>query len=266
MVFRIGTGSWADPEYKTLLTAPGVPPGDRLQAYAAHFNHVEVNATAYRTPPAKQVDAWVRATPGDFTFSVKLHQRCSQSPERAADDEGLVRRIRESIRPLVEAGRFTCFLLVLPATFRPGKHQLEELTPLGERLAPHPIAVELRHREWVTPEQRSLTLAFFRTRGLVWVAVDMPQLEESTLLPPVDEVSHPELAYLRCHGRNAKWPEVKSAAEKHRHDYTAPELAELAARAQTLSRSARVVHVIANNHAADFAPKAALALRRQLIP
>ena len=42
------------------------------------------------------------------------------------------------------------------------------------------------------------------------------------------------------------------------------ELNEVAARVQALAGKASVIHVVANNHAQDFAPKAALALKRVL--
>jgi uncharacterized protein YecE (DUF72 family) len=83
-------------------------------------------------------------------------------------------------------------------------------------------------------------------------------------MPPLDEVTQPQLAHLRLHGRNPRWPELKTAEEKHRYDYNDPELHEIAARARTLAAKAQEVHVVANNHASDFAPKAALALRRIL--
>lgn len=265
MNFRIGTGSWADPEYKTLLPAPsGALASDRLRAYAAQFNHAEINATAYRTPPPKQAQVWVNQTPDGFTFSVKLHQRFSQSPVPAAEDDVLIRRTRESVQPLVEAGRFTCFLLVLPASFSPGKHSIDELAILAERLAPLPVAVELRHRSWVTSDQREDTLAAFRKRALVWISVDMPQLDGSTLMPPVDVATRSDFAYLRCHGRNPRWPELKTAAEKHDYLYPDDELAQLAERARTLAQEAKSVLVIANNHAHDYAPRAALGLRTLL--
>ena len=45
MSFHIGTGSWADTAYQKLLVAPGVQAKERLRAYAAWFDHVEVNAS-----------------------------------------------------------------------------------------------------------------------------------------------------------------------------------------------------------------------------
>jgi uncharacterized protein YecE (DUF72 family) len=66
------------------------------------------------------------------------------------------------------------------------------------------------------------------------------------------------------HGRNPNYLKGKSAAERHEHDYTALELKEIAVRIRSLEERARDVHVSVNNHAKDFAPKAALALRRLL--
>ena len=85
-------------------------------------------------------------------------------------------------------------------------------------------------------------------------------------MPAVDVVTHPEFAYLRCHGRNPRWPEEKSAEAKHRYAYSDAEHDELAVRAQALARQVRTVHIIANNHAEDYAPRTALALQQLLHP
>lgn len=266
MIFHIGTGSWADPEYKKLLVAPDVPAKERLRAYAAWFDHVEVNATFHRLPPSRQTATWVEQTPAGFTFDVKLHRLLCQDPQIAATDESLLAATVESARPLIEAGRLGCFLLVLSPSFTPAKRSLEVLDALVTRLEPHPLAVELRHRDWVSDEQREKTFAYFRERRLVWVAVDLPQIAGTTLMPPIDEVTREDIAYLRLHGRNPRYHALKSTEEKHTYAYPAPEIAELANRARAFARQAKRVHVIANNHASDFAPKTALALQRLLRP
>ena len=144
--------------------------------------------------------------------------------------------------------------------------RLEELARLAEKLQPHRLAVELRHRGWVTGKNRARTLDFFRECGLVWVCVDLPRVADSTLMPPIDEVTNPALAYLRLHGRNKSWLRATSAAERHAHEYQPRELREIAARVRRLADEAEHVQVVANNHARDFAPKAALALQRLLTP
>ena len=264
MSLHLGTGSWADAAYKTLLTAPGVPAKERLRAYSAWFDHVEVNASYYATPRASAVEAWVAQTPPRFTFNIKLLRAFSQNPHRAAAEGDLVQQLLEGVRPLVEARRLGCFLLVLPPSFKPGRHRLTELDALAAKLAPHPLAVELRDRAWVEGAQRAETLGCFKKNRLAWVAVDMPRIPGSALMPAVDEVTRDDLAYLRLHGRNPRYLEVESAAEKHDYAYPDTEIADIAQRVRALSQRAKDVHVIANNHAHDFAPKTALALRQLL--
>jgi uncharacterized protein YecE (DUF72 family) len=264
MAIHVGIGSWADDAYVGVLYGRGVPRGGRLRDYARSLAHVEVNATYYATPSPAVVQRWVKETPDGFTFSIKLHRAFAQSPQGAAAAGVLAPRLLDAVRPLIAAKRLTGFLLVLPPRFAPERHRLEELDRLIEVLAPHPLAVELRHRDWVEGKQRAATLACFRERKLVWVAVDMPAIAGSTLMPPIDEVTNPAQAYLRLHGRNPGYLEAKTASAGHHYLYSAAELAELANRVKTLAQRAREVYVIANNHAEDFAPKAALALKTML--
>jgi uncharacterized protein YecE (DUF72 family) len=83
-------------------------------------------------------------------------------------------------------------------------------------------------------------------------------------MPPVDEVTNPKLAYLRLHGRNPKWLEATTAAERHAHAYDEQELTQIVSRVRRLATQAKGAHVIANNHAQDFAPKSALELKQLL--
>lgn len=261
----VGIGSWADREYAPLLFAKGVKGDDRLPAYAEHFGHVEVNASYYAIPAREKIAGWVEKTPAAFRFDFKLHRVFSDKPEKAAGGNLLV-QLLEKTKPLVDAGKLGAYFMVMPPAFVPGSRRLEELDPLLEKLRPHTLAVELRHRAWIDGEQRARTLEFFRSRKLTWIAVDMPQVEGSTIMPAVDEVTNPSLAYLRLHGRNREWPNLKTAEEKHAYLYSDAELRELATRVESLAAKAQQVHVVANNHAQDFAPKTALALQRLLNP
>ncbi len=264
MKLHLGTGSWADADYKKLLTAPGTTAKERLKAYAAWFNHVEVNSSYYATPTPAVVAEWVKQTPDGFTFDIKLHRACSQNPHKAATEGDLADLLLKAVEPLVRAKKLGAFLLVLAPRFTPENHRLEELDALAEKLRPHALAVELRHSDWVKGGQRASTLAFFKERRLALVAVDMPRIKDATLMPPVDEVTREDLAYLRLHGRNPHYLEADSAAARHLYAYTEEELAEIAQRVRALATKAEHVHVIANNHAGDLAPRTALALRRLL--
>lgn len=264
MSISLGIGSWADAEYAGILYPRRTPPAKRLSECAKVFDHVEVNSSYYATPRREIVAAWVKQTPREFTFNIKLHRAFSQSPEKTARESPLLGYLLKAVQPLTKAKKLGALLLVLPPTFSPERHRLEELDGLAEKLGRYRLAVELRHRAWVAGAARRRTLDFFRERRLVWVAVDMPRISGSDIMPVVDEVTNPDLAYLRLHGRNKHWLEAKSAAERHLHDYSRRELRELATRVRRLAERAKDVHVIANNHARDFAPKAALALRELL--
>jgi len=263
MAIRIGCGSWADPEYVGLLYPKGLPAKARLGAYAQWFERVEVNSTYYATPRREQVAGWVAQTPPGFLFDVKLLRAFSENPQATAAG-GTLGRFFDAMAPLVEAKKLGAFLLTLAPSFGPGRHRLDELDRLAEKLQPHPLAVELRHRGWVEGDALGTTLDYFRRRQLAWVALDLPRLQALALLPPIDEVTTPQLAYVRLHGRNPHYLKARAAEDRHRHDYTGDELAEIAERIRILATRARDVHVSVNNHAADFAPRAALALRRLL--
>jgi uncharacterized protein YecE (DUF72 family) len=264
MALHIGCGSWADSEYVGVLYPPGLPATQRLAGYAKHFNHVEVNSSYYATPKAAVTKKWVKQTPDGFTFNIKLHRAFSRSPQKTAANGGLVDLLLRGVEPLIQSQRLGVFLLVLAPDFTPARHQLTELDELVHRLKPHVLAVELRHSDWVNAKNRATTLEYFKRAGIAWVAVDMPQIPGATLMPPVDAVTRPDVAYLRLHGRNRRYTEAESAAERHTYQYPPRELHELVRRVKQLAASAAHVHVIANNHAADFAPKTALALKRLL--
>jgi len=264
MAIRIGCGSWADAEYMGLLYPKAFPPELRLCAYAMWFDHVEVNATYYAIPQKEAVEKWVEQTPASFLFDVRLPRAISQSPEKAGKDGRLPAILLKSLEPLMQTKKLGTFLLVLSPFFNPARHRLEELDPLIKRLRPHSLAVELRHSDWVSGKLRASTLDFFRERKLTWVSVDMPRIKGSELMPVVDEVTQPQLAYLRLHGRNPRYLKVKSAAERHTYLYDEEELSELAQRVRLLSGKAENIRVVANNHALDYAPRTALALKELL--
>lgn len=261
----VGIGSWTDKEYKGLLFPKGLPDNQRLATYATWFNHVEVNSSFHHLPSTAFVQNWVAQTPAGFVFDFKLPKEFTFDPEGSARAEKPLSYLMGVTRPLVEAKKLGAFFLVMPPAFGPKKRRLEELDLLAEKLRPHLLAVELRHNGWVDAEERERTLDYFRTRQLVWIAVDMPRIERSTIMPPIDEVTNPRMAYLRLHGRRPDWLTVKGDTEgKHTYEYPAVELEEIAVRVKALATKAETVHVVANNHAEDYAPKAALALQRLL--
>jgi uncharacterized protein YecE (DUF72 family) len=234
-------------------------------------------------------DRWCAATPNGFTFDVKLHQLFSfhSTPatlltpdlqKRAETDakgkvkstpdleEALLKTFLRPMSIIRDAGKLGVLLLQLSPAFSPRKHQLSELEPLTEMLSDYDVAVEFRNRNWAVGDQLESTIDFVRKHRAIFVNVDAPVSDHFTVMPSeVDEVTNTKIAYLRLHGRNAKaYVTGKTVAARFDYDYSDEEIAEVADRGKKLAEKARDVHVIFNNNNLDYAPRAALRLRKAL--
>ncbi len=284
----VGTSSWADPGFVEEWYPPGLPARERLPWYAQRFEAVEVNSTFYAVPGRATVERWAQATPERFTFDVKLHKALSRHaatldtlPPALRDgtrvgprgrvvltpelEAALAGEVAAAVEPLAAAGKLSAYLLQLSPAFSPHEHELDELAPLLEPLAPVPVAVELRHRSWLKPERIERTLGWYEERGAAFVAVDAPAGEQVTILPAVDAVTHPRIAYLRAHGRNQHgYTHGRTVAERFAYRYPDSELEEIATRARALAEIAQDVRVMFNNNRGSDAPVAAARFRELL--
>jgi uncharacterized protein YecE (DUF72 family) len=110
------------------------------------------------------------------------------------------------------------------------------------------------------------TIDFVRKRRAIFVNVDAPASDHFMVMPSdVDEVTNSKVAYLRLHGRNEKaYVTGRTVAARFDYDYSESEIAEVAQRSRKLTKEARELHVIFNNNNLDYAPRAALRLRKAL--
>jgi len=284
----IGTSSWADPGFVAEWYPSGMAARERLGWYAERFEAVELNSSFYAIPDPDTAARWVDVTPAGFRFHVKLHRLLSRHAAEAdslppdlrgevevnprgrvllSDDLELTmaERTLEALAPLERSGRLGALLLQLSPSFDPKRHRLEELEPLLAALAPHPVALELRHRGWVEGERTETTMRFFSEHEAAWVGVDAPHSDAFTILPPVDAVTREDLAYMRAHGRNAEgYLKGRSVAERFGWDYADAELEEIGARAQGLADQAAEVVVMFNNNRGADAPASARRMRELL--
>jgi uncharacterized protein YecE (DUF72 family) len=286
----VGTSSWADPGFVEEWYPPDVPARERLPWYAQHFDAVEVNSTFYAVPAVSTVERWAEQTPDGFTFDVKLHKLLSRHsakldslPKDLRDraettgrgrvvldarlQDALADAVLEATEPLAAAGKLSSFLLQLSPGFAPRCNELDELAPLIERLAPHPVAIELRRSSWVRGKRAEETLKWVEDHGAAWVCVDVPDAEHLTIMPPLDAVTDPRLAYLRAHGRNAEgYIRGRSVAERFAWRYSDEELEEIRARVQELASEAAEVRLMFNNNRGSDAPVAAERFTELLSP
>jgi uncharacterized protein YecE (DUF72 family) len=282
----VGTSSWADPGFVKHWYPKGVATRDRLSFYAERFEVVELNSSFYAIPSGANVERWAEITPDRFRFHVKLHRLLSWHATKpdalppdmrdglelnprgnvvATDDlrRAMVERLTESVQPLDKRGKLGAFLLQLSPAFRPRDHRLEELDPILDGFAPHPVAVEFRYRAWMRDKRRAEVFSHLSEHGAAFVCVDAPLAEHVPIMPPIDAVTNRHLAYMRCHGRNEKgYMSGRSVAERFDYDYPDEELEEIADRSRALADDADEVHVLFNNNARELAPTAARRLRQ----
>jgi uncharacterized protein YecE (DUF72 family) len=285
----VGTASWSDPGFVERWYPKKMPAGDRLQWYAQHFEMVEVNSTFYSVPEPRMVERWCASTPDGFTFDIKMHQLFSFHSTKAKflppdlqrrteiDARGNVKPtpdLQEALLKIFlraasifqDAGKLGVFLLQLSPAFSPRKHELGELEPLIEMLSDYDLAIEFRNRNWATGDQLQSTIDFLQKHRAIFVNVDAPASDHFMVMPSdVDEVTNAQVAYLRLHGRNAKaYVTGKTVAARFDYDYSENEITEVAQRSRKLAKEARELHVIFNNNNLDYAPRAALRLRKAL--
>ena len=182
-------------------------------------------------------------------------------------EERIVGALLSGLEPLRDAGKMGALLLQLSPAFSPGKHALEELDSLRALLDGHALAVELRNRDWVSGERLDATLAYLRERRISFVMVDAPDHEHFTIMPGLNAVTNPALAYFRAHGRNARgYISGRSVAERFDYDYSDAEVDDIAARLQQVEPEVSALHIVANNNRSSYAPKLAERLARKLAP
>jgi len=128
------------------------------------------------------------------------------------------------------------------------------------------LAIEFRNRNWVEGDELTPTVDFLRKHRVSFVNVDGPPAEHFTIMPSnVNEITNPTVSYLRLHGRNARaYLTGKTVAARFDYDYSDGEIEEVAQRSQALARDADEVHIIFNNNNLDYAPRAAIRLRKAL--
>jgi uncharacterized protein YecE (DUF72 family) len=285
----VGISAWTEP---TLVKAATFYPKktmtaeERLRFYASHFPVAEVDSTYYAPPTVRNAELWIERTPEDFVFDIKAFAlltghpaRIDRLPKDLAEElpeellakknvyrdkappewvDEVWERFREALFPLHSAGKLGVVLFQFPQWFLPGRASKDYLAECAERLPDYRVAVEFRHRSWLSEKNAERTLGFLEEHDLPLVCVDMPQGFDSSM-PALAAATAKDLAVVRFHGRDPDaWSDTDgTAADRFKYDYSKGELEEWAPRIEDLAAQARETHVIMNNCYRDYAVKSA---------
>ncbi|WP_341282630.1 DUF72 domain-containing protein [Paenibacillus sp. FSL H8-0537] len=255
MAVQIGLTGWGDHDS---LYIPGTKAKDRLGQYAKYFPVVEVDSSFYAIQSRERFAKWVAETPSSLHFMIKAyqgmtgHQRGEAAAAAALNDTGqMFAAFRESIEPVMEAGRLTAVLFQYPPWFDCTQDNVRLLRETKLRMGSIRCALEFRHQSWFMPEFRARTLAFMEREGWIHSVCDEPQAGIGSV-PTVLHATDQELTLVRLHGRNVSgwnqsgapnWREVR-----YLYRYNSTELREWAEHIKELQQQSKHICIIFNNN------------------
>lgn len=259
---RFGCSSFSSDDWVGPFYPAGTRPGDYLRYYARQFDTVEIDATYYAIPRASVVDGWFEKTDEGFLVAAKFPRSIVHAGRGAAPDAGkllvpeetyherdqfleVMARLRGRLGPLVL--QFPYFSRNAFASAGPFMQRLERF--LTDLPADFDYAVEVRNRQWFTPELAHL----LRGHSVSMVLVDqawMPHADE--ILDRFDPVTGPQ-CYIRLLGDRKEIEAITDTWSE-----------EVIDRRERLQRWVAVLHrmvqrqvpslVYVNNHYAGHAP------------
>ncbi|MDR7453582.1 MAG: DUF72 domain-containing protein, partial [Armatimonadota bacterium] len=110
-----------------------------------------------------------------------------------------------------------------------------------------PVAVEIRHRDWLDRRHREAFLGYLRERGYAYV---IPDLVPAAYLPPPQVEVTANWSVVRFHGRNPALLERRASTDRaYDYRYSLDELRAWAADARRLADRVRTLYLMFNNHA-----------------
>ena len=254
----IGTSGWSYPEGKGTWKGTFYPPGtaDELSYYSRFFKTVEVNSSFYRPPNPGYVTHWVKKTPADFLFTVKLWQKFTHpgmyreaTGEIAAISQEDVDMFRRSLEPLLMAQKMGALLAQFPPSFRNDSFGQSILEAVSRHFSACRLAIELRHKSWSGDPG---TEKLLRQNNIAWVQIDEPKFSSSIAAElPVTA----DFAYFRFHGRNAANWKTGNVETRYEYLYSPAEIAELTAQVKKAAGQTKLTFAFFNNHPKADAPR-----------
>ncbi|KTT79371.1 DUF72 domain-containing protein [Mammaliicoccus sciuri] len=267
-MIKIGLTGWGDHDslYEDLSNKK-----DKLKAYAAHFPLVELDATYYAIQPQRNIEKWIRETPNNFKFVVKIHQALTGHAEVtdfAEDKLTLFNLFKDSMAPLKASGKLAMILVQFPPWFNLQPQNINYLRYVREQLKDFDVCIEFRNRTWFKEGVKEYTLEFLTEMKFIHSVCDEPQCGEGSI-PLINRITH-DVAFVRYHGRNVNgWTKKDMTDQEWRdvrylYDYNEAELKELADKVKILEHKAKDVYVVFNNNSGGHAAQNAKTYQKLL--
>ncbi len=213
-LFAIGTSGWNYAHWKGLFYPEDLPSSSWLEFYSRRFRTVELNVTFYRTPRATTVRQWIRVTPEDFIFSVKMNRRITHR-RRLHNAEEALETFLEMLKGF--GGKLGVVLIQLPPSMCFDVDRVESFLRMLRGKSPDVrYALEPRHGTWLQEDAYALLRRY---------DIALCHADSGGRYPKAEVVTAP-FVYLRFHGPGALYASayedahLRAVAEKMRrwHD------------------------------------------------
>lgn len=193
----------------------------------------------------------------NFVFTAKLWKHFTHEPRNL--DPDAVDQVKAWLQPLHESGRLGAILCQFPWSFKGGKENARYLKDLFETFGEYPLALEVRHSSWDTPD----VYEWLRERSVAFCNIDQPVIGKS--LERTEEITA-QIGYFRLHGQNRdSWFSEKAGVEeRYNYLYDSEELEPWAETIERLAPQLRRVFIIFNNHYQGQAPANALEMMARI--
>ena len=246
---RLGTSSWTAPSWEGPFYPKGLPPARWLEHYASMFDTVEIDATFYRIPEERTVDAWRDRTPPGFLFAAKIPQVVTHEKFL----EGCLEEMTAFLRVMQRLGDRLGPLLLQFRYFR--KAEMPDPKPFLERLERFlpslppgmRFAVEVRNKSLLGERLFDL----LRRQGIALAFIDHPWFPTIDQMMKRPAARTAPFAYIRWLGDRVEIEKRTTSWNALIVDRTS-ELRRWAQAVRTLTAEQRTVHGYFNNHYAGY--------------
>jgi uncharacterized protein YecE (DUF72 family) len=211
----VGTSSWSSKDWCGSFYPESITPAEMIREYSKKLPTVEIDATWYRMPDVRTVEAWKSKTPEGFIFSAKVpkiitHEKYLEDCESELNEFiSVMSRLEDKLGPLLL--QFPYFAKGMdPQEYETGIDFIGRLKTFV-KLLPKDFrwVVEIRNKKWV----RSPLLDLLRDRRISLAFIDYYTMDPLHKLAQRLEVFTAPFVYVRFLG-NRKYIESLVKKEK----------------------------------------------------
>ena len=235
----IGTSGWSYNHWSGLFYPSDLDARHYLEFYMTRFDCVELNSSFYHLPFKSTVEGWIRRTPENFKFCLKLSRLITHQLHLVNTGPPLVKfyNVFEGLK-----NRLGPVLIQLPPQMTYEESLIIDFLDLLKRNCPgYRFAFEVRHKSWLNDTFFSI-LSEYKAAFVI---------ADSGNRYPYNESVTTDIVYLRFHGRE----------QLYASDYGTSILKEYATKIKQWSEGGKNVWIFFNNDFNGYAVKNAKELK-----